>query len=316
MSIRKHGNRYQVRVRLGGGQRFEKTLPVGATRHDAIALETSLRQRQIATASGRQPARLIDEAFDLWIETGASRLKSYDRDLSYKIDVLRGYTANKTLDQLPDVASAVTRDCQKEKLTAATTNRYLAALRRVANLALRWGWTDKALGKRIEMLPGERTRHVYLTIGQVKALATAAGAEMGDLIRFAALTGLRRSEILRLTLAHVVDGAVLLDSNTKSGKPRAVPLPPQALRIARKRLPFTLGVSTINERFRAARTAAEMPTVRFHDLRHTYASWLMQGGASMTSVRDLLGHSSLSVTSRYSHTRRPDLVQATKGLKL
>lgn len=316
MSIRKRGNRYEVRVRIGSGQRIEKTLPVGATRQDAIALETSLRQRQIATAAGRQPSRLIDEAFDLWIETGASSLKSYKHDLSYKIDVLRGYTAGKSLDQIPDVASAITKACQAEGLTAATTNRYLAILRRAANLALRWGWTDKAIGKRIAMLPGERTRHVYLTAAQVNLLAKTAGGELGDLIRFAALTGLRRSEILRLTPASVVDGSVLLDSNTKSGKPRGVPLPPQALRIAQKRLPFTLGVSLINKQYRAARAACGLPAVRFHDLRHTYASWLMQAGAAITSVRDLLGHSSVAVTSRYSHHRRSDLVQATKGLKL
>ncbi len=316
MSIRKRGDRYQVRVRLGGGQRIERTLPAGAKRPDAVALEAALRQRQIAVAAGRQPERLIDEAINHWIATGATRLKSYDRDLSYKLDVLRGYTAGKTLDQLPDVAAAITKACEKEGLSAATTNRYLAALRRLANLAVRWGWTDKALGKRIELLPGERSRHVYLTAAQVNALAKAAGGEMGDLIRFAALTGLRRSEILRLTPSSVVDGAVLLDADTKSGQPRAVPLPPQALRIARRRLPFTLGVSLIAKRFGLARAAAGLPAVRFHDLRHTYASWLVRGGAQMTSVRDLLGHSSLAVTSRYSHARRDDLVRATKGLKL
>ncbi|MBX3704005.1 MAG: site-specific integrase [Steroidobacteraceae bacterium] len=230
--------------------------------------------------------------------------------------MLRGYTVGKKLEQLPEVAAAVIRDCEQEGLSAATTNRYLAALRRVANLALRWGWTDKAIGRRIELLPGERSRHVYLTVAQVNALAKAAGGEMGDLIRFAALTGLRRSEILRLTPESLVDGAVLLDANTKSGRPRGVPLPPQALRIAKRRLPFTLGVSLINKRFRDARVAAKMPTVRFHDLRHTYASWLVRQGAQMTSVRDLLGHSSLAVTSRYSHIQREDLVRATARLRV
>jgi len=339
MSIRKHGNRYEVRVRIGGGQRIEKTLPVGATRKDAAALETALRQRQIATASGRQPTRLIDEAIDQWVATGATRLKSYQGDLRYKIDVLRGYTAGKLLDQIPDVASAVTKDCIREGLTAATANRYLATLRRVANLAVKWGWTDKPLGKRIENLPGEKERDVFLTVAQINALADAAdrldieagrskgkgvgrrgqggeAGQMGDLIRFAVLTGLRRGEILRLTQGNVVNGAVVLDSNTKSGRPRVVPLPPQACKIAARRLPFTLGVSTINERYQAAREAVGMPAVRLHDLRHAYAKSLIKGGAPMSSVRDLLGHSSLSVTSKYISTDRPDLKHAVRGLKL
>lgn len=316
MSIRKHGNRYQIRVRVGGGQRVERTLPVGATHADALALEVAIRQRQIAVAAGRQPDRLIEEALDEWIETGARRLKSFDRDLVYKIDVLRGYAAGKTLEQIPEVAAAITRACQAEGLSAATTNRYLAILRRIANLAVRWGWTDKAIGKRIEMQPGEKTREITLTADQVSTLAAAADGELGDLIRFAALTGMRRSEMLRLTPASIVGGVAMIDSNTKSGKPRGVPLSPQALKIAKARLPFTLGVSLMNKRYQAARAAAGMPTVRFHDLRHTFATWLSQRSVPLTVIRDLLGHSSLTVTSRYSHSNRPELKAATKGLRL
>ena len=91
-------------------------------------------------------------------------------------------------------------------------------------------------------------------------------------------------------------------------------MPPRAARIAAKRVPWTVGVRTLRRVFEAARDAAGLPGVRFHDLRHTYASWLVQGGASMASVRDLLGHSSLAVTSRYAHLSRPDLVAAVANL--
>lgn len=314
MPVRKRGDRWQVRVGVGSGRRVERTLPAGATRADALALEATLRRRQIEVASGRNPERLIDEALTQWVEASARHLKSYQKDLRYRIDVLRGYTAGKPLDALPDVAEAVKAAGTKAGLAPASINRYLSILRRVGNLAVRWGWTDRPLGARVELLTGERRRDIYLTAAQVRMLSRAAGGEAGDAILFAALTGLRRSELLRLTPDMVRDGVILLDSHTKSGKPRAVPMAPEAARIARRRLPWTLTPKSLRSAFEAARDAAGMPHVRFHDLRHAFGSWLASAGVPMTSVRDLMGHSSLAVTSRYAHVAAPHLREAVAAL--
>jgi integrase len=144
----------------------------------------------------------------------------------------------------------------------------------------------------------------------------ACPGETRDAILFAALTGLRRGELLRLTPAMIVDGAVILDAQTKSGKPRIVPLPPEALRIAQERLPWNLTARVLRKDFDAARARAGLVHVQFRDLRHTYASWLAQSGKNLTMIRDLLGHANLAVTSRYSHLARPDLHQAVKGLRV
>lgn len=227
------------------------------------------------------------------------------------------YTAGRRLDDLGEVAEEIKRTGLAGGAKPATINRYLSILRRIGNLAVRWGWTDKPLGQRVQLLGGEEARHVYLTSDQVRDLMTACThAEARDLILFATLTGLRRSEILRLQPGDVRDDCVLLDARTKSGKPRAVPLPPQALRIAETRLPWTISARTLHAEFVKAKDAAGMPHVRLHDLRHTYASWLAQGGASLAAIRDLLGHSSLAVTSRYSHLARPDLVRVTRKLRV
>lgn len=140
--------------------------------------------------------------------------------------------------------------------------------------------------------------------------------EARDLFLFAALTGLRRSEILRLTPEMIRGDLILLDAQTKSGRPRAVPMPPQAVEIAARRVPFTIGISLLHKVFNEARIAAGLPHVHLHDLRHTFASWLAQDGASMAALRDLLGHSSLAVTSRYAHLARPDLAQVVEKLRV
>lgn len=316
MPIRRKGNRWEVRVGAGKrGARIEQRLPEGATRADALALEAALRRRAVEVATGRV-RRLIDEAINEWVATSATQLKSWHTSLRYKVSVVQEFTAGRYLDELPKVAQAIRRAGVAADAKPATINRHLAVLRRVGNLAERWGWTDQPLGRRVEMMPGEQARHVYLTREQVRALMQAAEPVAADAILFAALTGLRRSELLRLTPAMIVHDAVVLDAQTKSGKPRIVPLPPEALRIARRRLPWQLTPATLRQSFERARRAAGLPHVQLRDLRHTFASWLAQDGANLTQVRDLLGHSSLAVTSRYSHLAREDLRRAVAGLRV
>lgn len=316
MSIRRKGNRWEVRLRLGAGRRVERTLPPGATRADARALETQIRRAQIDSATGRKPDRLIDDALDQWIATGADKLRSWKRDLQYRINVLREYTAGKPLEQLVTVAEKVKKDGQAEGLAAPSINRYIALLRRVGNLAERWGWTDLPLGRRVQLLPERSERHVYLTAAEVKKLARHAGQPVADMIHFSALTGLRLGEMLNIQPDQVRDGLLILSSDTKSGRPRGVPLPPDAAKIAAKRLPWGVSKDQLRDRFVEARKTAGMPTVRWHDLRHTYASWLVQAGQPLTAVRDLLGHSSLAVTHRYAHLAPAHLVQAVRHLPI
>jgi integrase len=313
VSIRRHGNRWQVRIRTGDGRRVEQTLPPGATEADARALEATLKQRIIAVASGRRPDYLIAEAIDRWISTEASALRGW-ADLRYRVQIVQAQAGKRTISALPDLAAELARQALNAGAKNATVNQWLAICRRLGNLCERWGWTDQPLGRRIQMLPVSNQRHRYLTAAQVKALALAAGGEAGDAITMLALTGLRRGELLRLTPAMITDGCVILDSATKSGRPRVVPLPPEAARIAARRLPWQINARQLRAAWQAATKAAELSDLRIHDLRHTYASWLAQAGAPMTAIRDLLGHSNLSVTSRYAHLARPDLRRAVDSL--
>lgn len=259
---------------------------------------------------------MIDEVIDHWVQTQARRLRSWHRDLRYRVDVLRDYTAGQPLDALPDVAARIKRAGIESGLAAATVNRMLAILRRVGNLAEELGWTRQPLGRRIKLVPGERPREVYLSPSDVRRLALAAEPLTRDLIMFAALTGLRRSEILRLEPEDVRDGAVIVDARSKSGKARIVPLPSQAAAIARRRIPFRIGVSLLAKRFREARQAAGMPNVRLHDLRHAYGNWLSEAGTPGPVIRELMGHSSLSVTSRYLHAQSAHLRSAVRALRV
>lgn len=64
------------------------------------------------------------------------------------------------------------------------------------------------------------------------------------------------------------------------------------------------------------REDAGLPHVRLHDLRHAYGTWLAESGVPLTDVRDLMGHSSLAVTSRYAHSHVDRLRKATASLPI
>lgn len=305
MPIRKHGKGYEVRVQ-SAGVRFSRTV---GNRADAHELERTVRARFNDHQLGRTPRYSLEEALERWLTVDAAGLKSL-RDLKYKLRELYPYVTGQALTDIVDVAERVKADSMG-RLAPATINRRLAILRRVANLAHQvWGWLDLPLGARIKLLPGERSRHVYLTPEQVRTLAQAARQRSRDAILLAAMSGLRRAELLGLGPENRVNGALHL-GETKSGRPRVVPLPPDALRIP---LPLAVTDEQLRQDFERARVKIGLPHVRLHDLRHTYASWLVQSGAPLAVVRDLLGHSSIAVTDRYSHLGTHHLAAAVSKL--
>ncbi len=298
MPVRKRGDIWHIRVQIAG-QRIEQSAGRGATRSDALAIEAQIRRDHVAGRVGHAPRRTIDQAVARWLTGEASLLKSH-ANLAGKVAAIERAITGQPLTQIVEVAEGIKADGIRAGLKPATINRRLAILRRVANLASQqWGWLDADLGKRIKLLPGETARHLYLTPGEVEALARACEhPRVADAIRLAAMSGLREGELLRITADQVRDGCIVLASDTKNGRPRVVPLPKEAQSIA---LPLGITYATLRTYFERARTAAKLPAVHFHDLRHTYASWLVQSGIGLAAVRDLLGHANLAVTSRYAH---------------
>lgn len=177
---------------------------------------------------------------------------------------------------------------------------------RKSGVAVRQG----RLFARIEASPPPRTSLVARFFQDLQRLGRR------HVVLFAALTALRRGELLRMTAARVVDGAILLDAHTKSGRPRAVPLSPQIARIAKHRLPWSTAPTVLPDQSEAARLPVDLPDARSHDLRHAFASWAVQGGASLAVVHHVLGHSSLAVTSKHSRLARPDLAKVASSLRV
>lgn len=308
MAVYKRGDRWHYRFQVGG-KSFSGSAGAGATRSAAVQLEAQ-RRAQIAAESGAPAWHSIDDAIVRWLRDYAGRLKGAS-SLQSKVRAVVQHTHGADLLEIVEVAAKVRAAGVAANLSAATINRRLAILRRVANLAHEWGWLQSPLGQRIKLLPGEKARHVYLSPDQVERLAAACSNPACALaIRLSARTGLRETEVLRASTIR--DGCIEVAAETaKSGRPRLVPVPPDMPGLS---LPIGITYHQLRREFEAARAAAGLPHVRFHDLRHTAASWWLGTGSSLATVRDLLGHSSVAVTSRYLHLLPGDLTRGAAAV--
>jgi integrase len=206
------------------------------------------------------------------------------------------------------VASAVSKE--RGGVSNSTINRRLAILRRTANLAYKkWGWLKEPLGDKIQFLPENPSREVFLSKKEIEKLAEAqTNVQVKAAIYIAAYTGLRSGEILSLTASDIKEGVIHVRPG-KSGKPRMVPIVPHIKRWL-KYLPIGLHASTLSHS-----VSRSMPSVRFHDLRHSCASLLLAAGVDLYTISKILGHSSIQMTQRYSHLETKALKKAMAKLK-
>lgn len=318
MPIRKHGSGYEVRVQFAYG-RTSKTF---ADRRDAVEYEKLVRRRVEDSRVGRTPRYTLNEALERWLSVEAKPLKSYSSLLG-KARMIYPYSKGRHLDEIAEVADSLKAEGLRHGLKPATINRRLAILRRVGRLAHRqWDWLGTDLSGRIKLLPGEQPRLQQATPEQVKALMLAASPRVRKAVIWAALTGLRRAELQRVT-PESFRGRSIAIMETKTGRPRIVPL---AAGLEPKDFPFGLTESEVSRGYRAARKAAGMPWLQFRDLRRTCGSWIVQRTGSLKAAQQLLGHSNIAITAKhYSHlldehlreavSTLPNLAGQARGLK-
>jgi integrase len=301
VSKRENGS-YQVTV-CYGGRTYRKT-----SRHwkyaDAKAYERAWLGKVRDAAAGRQPERLIADALERWLEADVPRLRSA-RQTRNHIRALLPYITGRKLSEAGDVWSDI-RKAEVGK-AAATVNHKGRILRRVTRKAWReWGWLDRPAA--IDLLP-ETPRERFLTLPEVEALAGAMQTPEGrSYVLLAAYTGIRRGHMLRLTSHEAIGGFLRLDRTSKTRTLQMVPLHPKVAAIA-EALPLGIGDRRLRDEWTAAREATGIDC-RWHDLRHTCASWLAQAGVPLHTIGEFLGHSSPTVTKRYAHLLPSHLAEA------
>lgn len=237
--------------------------------------------------------------------------------------LLSSLTAGRIMQALP--THTTHKDRPATPLSAASKNRYLATIRRMLNLAVQAGWLVSApkLGRFRE--PKQRVRWEPRPI--IAALIDNLRLPwMQDVVRVAVATGMREDEILSLMPADVDlerSTAWVRAENAKSGRARAVPLNEDALAVLERRMktcityvferPPSKGltprkISQIDDRdLKRACEAVGIKDFRFHDFRHTWASWHVQAGTPLMVLKELGGWETVEMVQKYAHLAKSHL---------
>jgi integrase len=304
-----------------------------ADRKEAEALAAKWRLETFqAKQWGKQPSRSFDELMLAYLKATQDEKRSAERD-RYSAKHLCQFFTGYWLETLKGSDIRAYIEARKsEGATAGTVNREIGLFSSAINYARNeWDWDipNPAMGKRLRE-PEGRIR--WLAKEEAARLIRAATTDprathLPDLIRLAVHSGMRKGEMLGLEWRRVdlKNNLVHLGAeHTKAGKRRSVPLNDEARSALLSRAGFRAQycpdspwvfanrkgerIGSVKSSFTRACRLAKIEDFRVHDLRHTCAAWLVNAGASLIEVRELLGHSTIRMTERYAHLA-PDNVR-------
>ncbi|HEX8385896.1 MAG TPA: site-specific integrase [Rubricoccaceae bacterium] len=305
---------------------------------DEAAARAAIRRLEVHYAEGRfdpwappeaPPARL-SEAVDAFYRAKTHRAPATLRLYRTVLDGLLAHAGDRPVRDLAprDVLAFL----GSRELGEVGREAYFVRIKVFARWCLRAGLVEHVVTDRVDVPRGPDVFPHWLTrsefdrlVASIRSAADVAhDGEVSWLIPFvtvAAITGLRLGELVALRWRDVdlERGRLLVrntaEARTKSRRDRVIPVAGAAARAFREvgpgpgdALVFTgAGGGPVNREYASKsflryRRAAGLPDeIHFHSLRHTYASWLVQGGVALVRVKEVLGHASLATTLRYAH---------------
>jgi len=268
---------------------------------------------------GAKPRRTWQEAAGRWIDETSDK-RTHREDLR-KLKWFHPFLGALHLDEITlDVIDRIKAARLKEG-TKSTANRYLALIRAILIRACdEWEWMDKV--PKVKLFKEPEGRERALTPEQARRLLEALPAHQRDVVTFALLTGLRQSNVLGLEWSRVdlercfawIEGW-----QSKNRRPIPVPLSEEAVTVLLRQVGkhpervFTFNGKPIKQAntkaWEEARKRAGIEDFRWHDLRHTWATWHRQAGTPTHELQRLGGWRTASMVERYAH-HAPDQLAA------
>jgi integrase len=292
-----------------------------------IAMGIDPRQEKAEQMATPTVERFIEDSF-------LPYLKSYKRDWRTDWSLMKNHI-------LPGIGPLHLDEVRRQHLVdlfthhqvdhkPGSTNRVIILVRHLFNTALKWEvpGLSKNPSAGIPLVANENQRQRFLSTEEAQRLMAAVEASDSAMLKYIVamllLTGARRNEVLHARWADIDwDSRQWLIPKAKSARPRYIPLSDAAIRLL-SRIPrnekcdYIFANPKTNKPYNqiyyawdTARRRAGLDDLRIHDLRHSFASFLINNGRSLYEVQHLLGHARPVTTQRYAHLSQETLLDAT-----
>jgi integrase len=265
-----------------------------------------------------EKTRTFDELMERYLREHAAK-KSEPRHYRGYFNSLKACFGGRTLAEItPKLIVEYKARRYAAGLKPASINRELASLKKAFNLAVReWEWCRENPVSKVSMEQENNQRDRWLSVEEEPRLLQGCKPWLHDLVTFALHTGMRMGEISELTWREVdFNRRTVMVVRSKNGERRTIPINETVLSVLRQKskvrslrsdLVFcsqtftSMEAGHLRRSFRVALGKARIDDFHFHDLRHTFATRLVQAGVDLYKVQRLLGHKSPIMTQRYAH---------------
>ena len=311
MALKRRGSVWWVDIVRPNGQRIRRST---GTQDEASAQEYHDRlkaEQWRVHRLGEKPRRRWQDAVVRWLRD--TEHKADRRNDLTKLRWLDRYLGSLYLDEIDRDLIDEIGQRKRAEASRSTANRHLALLRSILRMARdEWEWVERVPRVRLFPEPSKRVR--WITREQANVLLKELPTHLADMAAFTLATGLRQRNVsyLRWDQVDLERGMAWIHADqSKSRRAISVPLNEDARSVLARRsgthptYVFTYQGSpvdrTTTKAWKAALARAGIENFRWHDLRHTWASWHVQSGTSLQELMELGGWASYEMVLRYAH---------------
>jgi integrase len=317
---RKESQYYWMTFRINGRKVYEST----KTENRKLA-ERIYAKRVTEIAEGRwfpneAKRRIFEELRERYMKEHSivyKTAKSSLRDVTSFKHLSRFFSGLTLAEITPSKISEYKSLRRTEGAKVATLARELEVLKHSLNIAVKeWEWLERNPFEKVKIERVNNKIERWITPEEEQRLLDESLPWLREIIIFALNTGMRQNEILSLKWSQVDlfrRTATLIE--TKNKEKRTIPINQTVLELLKVKSKVTsisgyiftshngtkIDARNLLRAFYSARKKAGLEDVRFHDLRHTFATRLVQAGINLYVVKELLGHKTLTMTMRYAH---------------
>jgi integrase len=323
---------YQVKIRKKGypveTATFTRKTDASKWARDTESAMDDGRYFKTAESKKHTLAELIDRYIKSELPHRKSDQQKFEMHLNWWKDNIGSYLLS---DVTPAILGEYRDKLQEEPIgkdesgndkyrSNATINRYMASLSIALTKASKeWGWIELNPMFNVSKKKESRGRIRFLSDDErnnlLEACEHASNPLINLLVIIALSTGARFSEILNLKWNEIdLKRKMFYFMDTKNGENRAVPISSKAYELLTRHSkirkinsefvfarPDGIKPMDLRHQWEEAIKKADLTDFRFHDLRHTAASYLAMNGATLVEISDILGHKTMQMVKRYSH---------------